>query len=84
MESKNEIDTKNIGLNYFDDMMKDIDISCSNILIDKKYMRIFQFMAFHTELQQVQNHCVLGSIKWMGLLGFMVVNLDIFYYLIMD
>ena len=27
-------------------------------------MKIFQFATFHIKLQQVQNHCVLGSIKF--------------------
>ena len=43
----------------------------------KNFMKIFQFMTFHTKLQRVQNHCVLGSIKYMDLLGFVMVNLDI-------
>ena len=34
-------------------------------------------MTFHAKLQRVQNHCVLGSIKDMDLLGFGVVVLDI-------
>ena len=47
-------------------------------------MEIFQFMTFHIKLQQVQNHGALGLIKQMELLGFVVVNLGIQYYLIMD
>ena len=38
-------------------------------------------MAFHTKLQRVQSHCVLGTTKYMDLLKFMI-NLDILYYLI--
>ena len=34
-------------------------------------------MTFHTKLQLVQNDCILGSIKYMDLLAFMVVNSDI-------
>ena len=26
---------------------------------------MFQFMTFHTKLQRVQKHCVIGSIKYM-------------------
>ena len=29
----------------------------------KNYMEIFQFITFHIKLQQVQNDCILGSIK---------------------
>ena len=39
MESKNELkdtDIKNRACYYFDDKIKDIDISFSNILLDKK------------------------------------------------
>ena len=50
----------------------------------KNYMKIFQFMTFHTKLQQEQNHCVLGSIKKVNLLGFVVLNSHVKYYLIMD
>ena len=50
----------------------------------KNYMKIFQFMTFHTKLQQEQNHCVLGSIKKVHLLGFVVLNSHVKYYLIMD
>ena len=38
-------------------------------------------MAFHTELQQVQNHFVLGKMKQMDLLKF-IMELYIWYYLI--
>ena len=40
-------------------------------------------MIFHTKLKQVQNHCVLGSIRWMDLLKFMI-KLGILWYLIID
>ena len=53
---------------YFNDIINGINISLSDILLDKKnlnlnYMKIFQFIASHTKLECVQNHCVLGSIK---------------------
>ena len=40
-------------------------------------MKIFQLMTFQRKLQRVQNHCVLGLMKQMDLLGFVVMNLDI-------
>ena len=63
MKSKNElkeIDIKNGTCYYFDDIITDRDIYSVDILLDKK---IFQLMTFHTKLQRVQNHCVLGLIK---------------------
>ena len=39
-------------------------------------MKTLQFMTFHAKLQQVQNHCVLGSIKWMDFLK-LIIKLDI-------
>ena len=56
MESINElkqIDIKNPACYYFDDITNGAD----------NYMKIFQFMTFRIKLQQVHNHCVLGSIK---------------------
>ena len=64
MKSKNElkeIDIKNCVCYYFDDI-NGTKINFSNILI-KNYMKTFRFIAFHIKLQQVQNHCILGSIK---------------------
>ena len=55
MESKDklkEIDIKNRACYYFDEIVK-----------TKNYMKIFQFMTFHTKLQRFQIHYVLGSIK---------------------
>ena len=66
MESKNklkEIDIKNHTCYYFDDIIKDININFSDNLLDEKLYEIFQFMAFHTKLQWVQNNCVLDLIK---------------------
>ena len=37
-------------------------------------------MTFQTKLQQVQNHWVLGTIKWMVLSKF-IIKLDIWSYL---
>ena len=48
---------------YFDDIINGTKIKFSNILLNKNYIKIFQFIAFHTTLQEVQNHFVLGSIK---------------------
>ena len=37
-------------------------------------MKIFQFMIFHIILQRAQNHCVLGSVKEMDFLWFLMAN----------
>ena len=45
---------------------KDTDTDFSGILLDDKLNKkkeIFQFMKIDTKFQQVQNHCVLGTIK---------------------
>ena len=39
-------------------------------------MKIFQFITYHIKFQQVQFHCVLGSIKKMDLLWFLTVKLS--------
>ena len=41
-----------------------------------KHTKIFEFITFHTELQLVRNHCALGSIKYIDLLGFLMVKLN--------
>ena len=46
-------------------------------------MKIFQFKTFHVNVQQFQNHGVLGSTKQMDLLYLLMVKLNIYYYLIM-
>ena len=59
MESKDElkeIDLKNRAFYYFDDITNDTDVNFSDILLDQNYMKIFQFMKFHTKLQRVQNY----------------------------
>ena len=38
-------------------------------------MKVFQFITFHIELQQAQNHCALGSIKQMDLLYLLMVKI---------
>ena len=66
MKSENklkEIDIKIRVCYYFDGIINGTKINFSNVLLDKNYMKIFQFITFHIKLQQVQNHCVLGSIK---------------------
>ena len=46
----------------------------------KKYMKLFQVMTFHTKLERVQNHCVLGSKK---IDGFIRVRGDEFKHLVL-
>ena len=63
MKSKNElnlIDIKICVCYYFDDITNGTKINFSNILLN---INIFQFITFRIKLQQVQNHCVLVSIK---------------------
>ena len=59
----------------------------NNILLDKRLhensYEIIQFMTFHTKCLWVQNHCELGSIKYMDLLKF-ITELDIYYYLVFN
>ena len=49
-------------------------------ILDENHMRVSWFMTFPTKLWLGRNHCVLGSIKEMGILEFMM-GLDIKYYL---
>ena len=66
MKSKDklkEINIKSLTCYYFDDMITSRDSYSVDILLDEKYMKIFQFMIIHAKLQQVQNNCVLCSIK---------------------
>ena len=56
MESKDElkeIDIKNPTCYYFDDIITDLDVYFTDILLGKNYMKIFHFMTFHTKLQRV-------------------------------
>ena len=53
IESKNELketDIKNCMCYYFDDIIKDVDIYFSDFYQTKNYMKIFQFITFHTKL----------------------------------
>ena len=66
MKSKNELkefDIKNRECYYFDYIINGTKINFSNVLLNKNYLKIFQFIMFRIKLQQVQNHRVLGSIK---------------------
>ena len=67
MKSKNElkeINIKNRGRYYFDDIINGTKINFSNILLDKKlYENISVYNNSYIKLQQVQDHCILGSIK---------------------
>ena len=68
MENKDElkeIDIKNGKCYYIEDTrVRDIDFS--DIFLDEKSYKTYKniyFMAFHTKLLWVQNHCILGSMK---------------------
>ena len=61
MKGKNElkeIDIKNRVCYCFDDIVNGTKINFSN-----NQMKIFQLITFGIKLQQIQNPCVLGSIK---------------------
>ena len=45
-------------------------------------MKIFQFITYHIKFQQVQFHCVLGSIKKDGFI--MVLDSKIKYLILFD
>ena len=63
MESKDEfkkIDTQYRACYYFDNIIKDMNINFSHILLDKK---LSGNVSVYDKLEFVQNHCVLGSIK---------------------
>ena len=63
MKSKDEyekIDTKNRACYYFDDIVKDMNINFSHILLDKK---LFENISVYDKLELLPNYCVLGSIK---------------------
>ena len=68
MKSKNElqeIDIKNRLYYYLDDIINGTKINFNNILLSKKLYENISVITFRIKLQQVQNHCVLGSIKEM-------------------
>ena len=82
MESKDElkeIDIKSRTCYCFDDIMQAIGIYSGTFYQTKNYMKIFQFMTFHTKLLWIQTCCAFGWIKQMDLLKFMM-ELDIQYY----
>ena len=65
MKSKNkfkEIDFKNRVCFYFDDIINVTKISFNSILINKKLHQYIPFTTFHIKVQEVHNHCVLGSL----------------------
>ena len=82
MESKNELkktDIKNRTYLYFDDIMKAIDINFSDILLNEKSYENILIYDISYKTFMGANHCVLGSIKQIDLLKFMM-ELDIQYY----
>ena len=88
MERKDEvkqIDIKNCMCYDFDDIIRfwDRDIEFRDILLDQKSYETYEnilIYGFHTKLQRVQNHCILGLIKLMDLLK-PIMDLDVCYYL---
>ena len=67
MESKDELketDIKNRACYYYDDIIRDFDINFDNILLDKK---IYENISVYD----------ISNKSSKGLLGFVVVNLDI-------
>ena len=58
-----EIDIKHLMCAYLNDIITDSDIYYLDILLNKKYMKIFPFMTFHTKLPRVKSYYVSGSIK---------------------
>ena len=73
---------------YFGDMIRfwDRDIKFWDILLAKKsyetYKNILTYDISCKTVQRVQNHCLLGSIKWMYFLIFMIKS-DIYYVMIL-
>ena len=80
MNNLKEINIKNHTCYYFDDVIKIEDYDFDNILLDEKsYKNILVYdISYKTflHLLLVQIHCLLGSIKYMDLLEFMI-ELDI-------
>ena len=48
-----KIDIKNCVCHYFDDIINCTNIKFSNILLDKKFLKIFRSMKLYIKLQQV-------------------------------
>ena len=66
MESKNEfkkIDIKNLACYYFDYIMKVIDITSRDILLDEKKYENILIYDISYKLSWVQYHCVLALMK---------------------
>ena len=69
IESKDElkkIDIKTRTCDYFDDIMRVVDIDFDNNLLNEKSNKIYEIIFIydiHTMLLWVQNHCVFGSKK---------------------
>ena len=72
-----EINIKNCACCHFDDKINGTKINFSNISFNKKLHKVFKFITFHVKLQPVQIHSVLGLIKQMDLLQFLMVKLNI-------
>ena len=70
--------SKNCTCYYFNDIIKIEDFDFDNILLAKSQTKIFWFITCHTKLWLVQNHCILGSLKQMDLLEFMM-ELDLVF-----
>ena len=69
MESNDELrdfDIKNLASYYFK------DFGFNNFLLDKNHTKIFWFMIFRAKLWLVQSLCVIGLIKLIDLLEFMM------------
>ena len=83
MENNNKLKKVNIkdrACYYFDDIIKIKNFDNGNVLLDENLYE--NILIYHISQKALigANHCVLGSIKQMGLLNFMM-GLDIQYYL---
>ena len=89
MQSKDKlkkVDVKNRPCYNFDNIIRasdrNIDINLLVFFQTKNYinkkMKIFEVMIFLIKLQGVQNHCVLGTVRQMDLLKFLM-ELDVQY-----
>ena len=58
-----ESNIKNCTYYCFDGIVKIEDFGFNNMLIDKKNVKIFSFMTFHTKNGLAWNHCELDSRK---------------------
>ena len=62
---------------YFDDIINGTKINFSNILLDKKLYENISVYNISYKTPTGPNHCVLGSIKYINLLYFLMVKLNI-------